>query len=300
MAELKNVYSLSQNIDTLRMRMLKILYDDSRRAIEFDSDAIRQVEKLRVSMVGMVHVRSVTVQHHYSPRPRKSQIQQSNIDVIPQLIKPPRLKIANIIIGEKTTTFKMTPKWFNPDDQAAVLKSVIYPDGIIEKRSFNTVARYRAIMGKTNDFRSQTLQVGDSQTETLVLALDAFARLFGGDLSFTNEDLSFEESAHRTACGVANLSSAHLLAADHVPTAKLTFNIGISYKELSKSEETMENFAFNFIEAIVEILGCEYDYIRILSVDQSAKSKEESQVTFGITTPSQEKTEEYVQKLRVQ
>ncbi|CAF3744369.1 unnamed protein product [Rotaria socialis] len=298
MEDLHTVYVLNKRIEKLRMRAFKLTHDDSRRAIQFDWVVLQQLDDIRTSLDGMARTRGTNVKRRYSYKTLTAAMQHSTIDAIPILLVPPKFKITTMIIGAKVTAFKMTPAWFKLDDEAKVLKNIIYPANIANKRPFNTIARYRAVIGKTNDFSHESLLVSDDQTETLVLALDAFARQFGGDLSFTNEDLSFEESAHCTACGVANLSSAHLLATNYVPTAKLTFEIGIAYKELAKSEETMQNFAMSFVQAIVDVLSCENDYIRILSINLSSKSKGQVEVSFGITTPSQEKTEEYVRILQ--
>src|SRR5690606_37585284 len=117
---------------------------------------------------------------------------------------------------------------------------------------YNTVARFRSIKEGTNtsnDFTSKPIQVSQTETETLVLALDAFVQQFGGKLSFTTNDLSFEDSAYRTACGVSDLGSAHLLASEHMSSAKFSLIIDIDYDTLAKSEETMQQFILTFADA---------------------------------------------------
>lgn len=143
-------------------------------------------------------------------------------------------------IGENLTELKMTPKWFKQEDQQAALKGIVYPPGIIEQRPFDSVARYRTAINKTNNFQKKAMKSNASSTETLIVALDRFTQQFGGDLSFTNKEVSFEASDYRTACGIANLGSVHLLATNHIPTARFVFNTVINYKnDLAKSDETM-------------------------------------------------------------
>ena len=69
---------------------------------------------------------------------------------------------------------------------------------------------------------------------------------FGGDLSFTDKEISFNGSAYQVACGIVNVSSPHLLATNHIPTVKFMFKTKLNYaKDLAKSEETIENFALS-------------------------------------------------------
>ncbi len=86
---------------------------------------------------------------------------------------------------------------------------------------------------ETNEFTTEKVNVKEDPTETLVLALDAFVQQFDGKLSFTTDDLSFEESTHSTACGVTDLDSAHLLANEHIPSVRFVLNLNLDYDELA-------------------------------------------------------------------
>jgi hypothetical protein len=186
----------------------------------------------------------------------------------------------------------MIPTWFEPDDPEAALNDIIYPEHVNERSQFKTVARFRTALGKSNDFSLHPLHVSEKSTETLILSLEAFAQQFGGQLSFTNRDLPFENSAESAACGIPNLGSAHLLANGSVPTAEFTFNINLDYdNELTRSTDTVDNFVINFCVAIAHALGCKSDYVRVFSIDKSSKERGTIQVTFGLTTPNQKDTE---------
>ncbi|CAF2072242.1 unnamed protein product [Rotaria magnacalcarata] len=214
-----------------------------------------------------------------------------------------RPKIIQIIIGDNSTKLKMAPEWFKPEDQNASLKNIIYPDGINEndQHQFNTIARYRAASKKpNNNFSKELLIPNESNTETLIIALDNFVQQFGGELSFTNEDLTFQEPAHRTACGIADLSSAHLLATDYIPTAQFTFIVDLNYQiDLARSDQTMQNFVLNFSNAIAEVLTCPNDYIRVMSVDKPGKTRNQTKIKFGLSTPDPTETEKLVQDLKM-
>ena len=203
--------------------------------------------------------------------PKKKRVILIPIRILNEL-KP---KIVELYIGKNSTKLKMAPDWFERDDQSESLKNIVYPKGITEnqERTFNTVARYRAAANRpNNNFRQSSIQLNENNTETLIIALDDFVQQFGGELSFTNEDFTFEETTHRTACGVANLSSAHLLATDYIPTAKFTFLVDLDYQsDLARSSETMQNFTLEFSKSIANVLDCPSDYVRVTSLEKPGK-----------------------------
>ena len=223
------------------------------------------------------------------------------IIIIPPPIPSPHLpNIRHIRIGENSTEFKMTPYWFEIEDQQKALQGIVYPDGVTDHRPFDSVARYRAVIKKTNNFKRKSLSIGEKLTETLVIALDKFAQQFGGDLTFTKKDISFTQSAHRTACGIGDLGSAHLLATNHIPTAKFVFKTKLDYKkDLAKSEDTIRNFILSFSTAIAETLRCENDYVRVLAIEKDDRDGGKAKVNFGITTPEQVQTEILANDLEV-
>ncbi len=134
-----------------------------------------------------------------------------------------------------------------------------------------------------------------------MLSLEAFAQQFGGQLSFTSRDLSFESSAENSACGVPNLGSAHLLANDNIPTAKFAFYVDLDYeKQLACSTDRMQNFIINFSTAIAQVLGCKNDYVRVFSVQKSTTMPGSVEVNFGLTTPNWDETESLALKLQVE
>lgn len=169
-----------------------------------------------------------------------------------------RPKIAQITVGKNSTELKMAPEWFTIEDQSKALKHIRYPEGTTrtQQTTFDTVARFRTAEGRpNNNFCKHSLQAEESSTEVLVVALDRFIQQFGGQLNFTDETVSYEEATHRAACGVANFSSAHLLATDFVPTARFTFDIALDYQtDLARTSETMQDFVLSFSHAIASIL----------------------------------------------
>ncbi|CAF4153603.1 unnamed protein product, partial [Adineta steineri] len=211
---------------------------------------------------------------------------------VQSIISPSSLKVSEIDVGTNATSLTMVPTWFKPDNVQTALGDIVYPEGTTERDQFITVARYRVALGQSTNFIRHPLDISEHSTETLVLSLEALAQQFGGQLSFTNRDLSFENSAEGAACGVPNLGSAHLLANDSVPTAHFAFKVNLDYdKDLIRSRETMENFVVNFSVAIAQILGCKRDYVRVFAVRKLIGEKNVIQVNFGLTTPNQEETE---------
>ena len=212
-------------------------------------------------------------------------------------------KIVRLSMRKTSTELKMAPEWFKPDNESELLQNIVYPEGISpnEEHKFNTVARYRAAIGQPdNNFVKKSLDPNEMDSETLIVALDDFVRLFDGELTFTDQDFSFNDPAHRAACGITDLGSAHLLSAEYIPTAKFNFLLDLDYQiDLARSSDTMQNFVLNFSRSIAEILDCESDYIRVISVNKPGKTRNESRINFGLTTPKAGETEELAQQLTV-
>ena len=220
-------------------------------------------------------------------------------EILKSILTPSTLKITNMKIGDRETTFQMVPQWFQPNDRQAMMRDMICPDDISDRQPFEIVACYRAAIGKSNNFKRDPLNVSDRSTETLMISLDAFARQFGAQLNFTDQNLSFENSAEQIACGIANMGSVHLLATDSLPTAVFSFKVGLDYKkDLARSTETMGNFVSNFSTAVARKLGCKNDYVRVLSVEKSPEMKTSS-VKFGLTIPNPDETKRLADHLQV-
>jgi hypothetical protein len=220
--------------------------------------------------------------------------------IIQTILSPSTLRVINMRIGDKLATFQMVPAWFQPSDREAAVKDIVCPDDVTDKRPYETVACYRAAIGQSNNFNRNPLDVSEKSTETLMVSLDAFAKQFGGELSFTNKDLSFENSVEQMASGIANMGSVHLLATDSLPTAVFIFKISLDYnKDLARTPETMGNFITNFSTAIAKKLGCENDYVRVLSVEKSSGEVRTSQVKFGLTIPDPNETKRLADTLQV-
>jgi len=240
---------------------------------------------------------STTVAKFYDPKKKRT------VSISIRFLTELKPKIVQISIGKNSTKLKMAPEWFKYDDHDEALKNIVYPKGVTEnqQRTFDTVARYRAVTDKpNNNFRQQSLNASEDQTETLIIALDNFVQHLGGELAFTNEDVAFDQAADRTACGIANLSSAHLLATDYIPTAKFSFLLDLDYRrDLARSSETMQNFVLEFSNAIARVLDCRNDYVRVISVEKPNKTRRQAKVNFGISTPKPEETEQLAEDLKV-
>lgn len=233
--------------------------------------------------------RNSSGQIHRRPFQRERQVESPR----PPDIEQPKQTIQSISIGEVMTEVKMTPPWFQQEDQQEPLKNIAYPKEVVDKRPYDSVARYRATIKKTNNFQKKSIESGPNKAETMMIALDKFAQQFGGDLSFTNQQISSNESIYRTACGVSTLENVHLLATNHILTARFIFHTDLNYKkDLAKSQETMENFTLSFATAIAEELRCQNEYIRLLSIEENDLDGDgNAKVDFGITTPDQIYTE---------
>lgn len=232
------------------------------------------------------------------------QAKKKRIIILPiRLINELKPKIIQIDIGKNSTKLKMAPEWFQYNNQENVLKNIIYPLNINdnEEDTIKTIARYRSsIHQEKTNFIENPIDIGEQQTETLIIALNDFIKEFNGELTFTDENITFTNPTYRTACGIADLSSAHLLATDYIPTAKFSFLIHLDYQsDLARSIETMQNFTLEFSKAISTVIDCPNDYIRIISIEKLSKFRRKTKVNFGLTTPNSEQTEQLAQHLKV-
>ncbi|CAF2027700.1 unnamed protein product [Rotaria magnacalcarata] len=217
-----------------------------------------------------------------------------------KLIGDLKPRIVRMNIEKTRTTLKMAPQWFKHEEYTNALENIVYPPDIQDHRPFDTIARYRTAIKQTNlNFHQASLRATEDDIETLVIALDRFAQTYGGELSFTNQEMLFNNTAESTACGVANLSSVHLLAADYISTANFAFQVYMDYeRDLARSSETMQTFVLNFSTAIAQDLSCQTDYVRIFSIEKVVEKKGETVVKFGLTTPDRVTTEELAKDLQ--
>ncbi|CAF1365057.1 unnamed protein product [Rotaria sordida] len=89
--------------------------------------------------------RNKEIKHAYSHTIVRTKTARYKIERIGPLLKPPKLKVTTIVIGNDSTKLIMTPKWFKVDDEEKILKNIKYPPNITENRPYNTIARFRAV-----------------------------------------------------------------------------------------------------------------------------------------------------------
>ena len=216
----------------------------------------------------------------------------------PHLIKL-KPRIIRLRMGSDAAEVKMAPDWYDHDNYDTALTNIAYPEGTDrdEERTFDTVARYRAFIGKPqNNFREQPLKRRVDSAEALIVALDDCVKRLGGELSFTREEIA----ADQTACGIANMSSVHLLVANFIPTAKFSFLIDRDYnRHLTMTYEMMQDFILNFCNGIAGVLKCPKDYVRVTSVEKAKDARRQSRINFGVTTPNREETKKMAVNLQV-
>lgn len=202
-----------------------------------------------------------------------------------------RLKITMIQLGKDSTTLTMAPPWFQNERETEALRNIKYPANVSNKPPFNALAQYRLIKKETNDFRSQPVQVQEQSTEIIILALDSFIQQFGGKLSFNTDDLSFEGSADRAACGIADLGSTHMVVNEHISSAKFTLVLDLDYNDLAKSESTMQDFVLSFVDAMSKDLSCCNNNIRVTTVERSAKLTRKAEISLVMATTDRTRTD---------
>ncbi|CAF3454304.1 unnamed protein product [Rotaria socialis] len=292
MDNLNNVNDFNKVIKQLTEERDALVIKSNNRGTGNSNTISKRIEELNERINELIRKRNQKLRKAYT-RPVIEPPTSATVVPCVKLGTELRPNITKMNIGHDKTKLKMAPSWFDADDEQEALKGIVYPSDTVDQRSFNTVARYRMATGQSNNFRQQPINVDENSTETLILMLDAFAQQFGADLSFTNGELPFDESAYRTACGVANLGSAHLLPTNNIPTAGFSVLVHLDYdKNLAKSNDTMKDFLLNFTQAIARKLNIPEDYVRVFSVEKSVETPNTTIVHFGLTSPNQKETKQ--------
>ncbi|UJR19776.1 hypothetical protein I4U23_022910 [Adineta vaga] len=288
MSDRSKIYKLNRNIGKIREDLIELKSNDSIRSPDLDIGVIIRIRKLRTSYNRLTYEQYQEVKEVYSFFKTKK------TDLIGISLQSEHHQFVMMNIGKTSTEVHMTPRWFKSteEEEKEVLKTIKYPSNINDHRPYNTIACFRTKNNETVDFTKKPLEVKADSSETLVLALDVFIKEFGGKLTFTTENLSFEESHYRTACGIADLGSAHLFVNEQLSSAKFSLLLDLNYDQLAKSNETMKTFVLSFVDDLAKDLSCSNDFIRIISVEKSTKIKGKTQINLVLTTPEKTKTEE--------
>ena len=216
--------------------------------------------------------------------------------------KPIRHEIQTVTyldMGDTVTKIRMDPLWFPQESEPNSLSDIIYPSGITPTRTHQDVAHFQTITNRKSFFGGKAFRVKDTLDE-LIIALSEFAREYDGNLSFTQNELPYEDT-YCAACGIGDLGSTHLLATDYISTARFSFHTELSYDDdLKKSTATMKSFVLTFATSVAEVLGLQgNEYIRVLSVVKDEENYGKTSVNLGVTTPDRKETEKLAQSLQV-
>lgn len=298
-----DIDELNKQIAQHREEILRLNNGDNPRSVHTDAQRMRRIADIQASHDKLVHRLKTLLMKQNFRQKRNNNEPVVAVTVVEMGLDPSlshtRLKITTINLGRDSTTLIMVPPWFNNEGETEALRNIKYPANVSNKRSFNTLAQYRLIKKETNDFIRQPVQAQDKSTEIVILALDSFIQQYGGRISFTKDDLSFEGSADRAACGIADLGSTHMLANQYVSSAKFTLPLDLNYDDLAKSESTMQDFVLSFVDAMSKDLSCRNDNIRVTSVERSKKLTGKAEVSLVLTTTDRTKTDELADLLKV-
>ncbi|CAF4364343.1 unnamed protein product, partial [Rotaria sp. Silwood2] len=239
------------------------------------------------------------------PRPVKPKPKPQPEQLVNRPSSPvPVLEVAAVVFKNNQAIIDMKIKSTESDnttddDRKDNDDDIIYPAGITDRRPYKTVAKYRRMVGKSTDFNAQPLCIGEDEIETTVLGLNSFSEKHGCNLIFTDEEHRLDNSIYRTACGVADLGSIHLLATDAVQTATFCFIMDFDFNsEFQQSKKKVDTFVMDFSQAVSTILSCNTNSIRVFSISKMEKEKKKSEVKFGVTSPEPSKTEQLAKLLK--
>lgn len=298
MDTLETVEDFNKTIKNLKAEREELMIIINRRGVINTYEINRRIDELDKYINKLTVKRSQKVRQAYTHPVIEP---TSNLSVPRSKISTRlRPKVDKMSISRNKITIKMTPVWFTSDDQQKALKGIVYPPNTVERRPFDTIARYRMFTDQSNNFCKQPLILSETSTETLILLLDAFAQQFGADLNFSNDNLSVEKSTYHTICGVASLSSAHLLAANYICTAKFSICVQLDYeKSFGESADGVESFVTNFSQGIIQMLNISEAYLRIYFIEKSNSKSNTTVVQFGFTSTNLKETEQIAQDFQV-
>ena len=132
-------------------------------------------------------------------------------------------------------------------------EDIVYPEGVIDRRPYLTVAQYRRMIGKSPNFIHEPMHVGENETETVVLGLEQFAQNHNCQLIFANEDHTFTNSISAAVQGTVDLGSIHLLATDALQRANFQLEMNIDlFDEFRKSKGKCRNIYYGIFSSYSE------------------------------------------------
>ena len=163
---------------------------------------------------------------------------------------------------------------------------------------FDTLAKYRSVQNnqKKIDFTTHPFVPNPKDHETLIAILSLFARSLGMQVNIADAPFTYEESAHRCVCGVADLASLFWLndtSNSTIITAKFTFTLDMDFDMITANEENIKDFVLSFIEDVSTILDCAFEYVRVFGLMEGSLN-----VSFGLTTPDRQYTTNLATRLR--
>lgn len=290
MDDLEIVYSLRQRINRLEKKLQTLTCENVQNNIETNQRTVARICRIEARIIKLKGLHSFHLHHVYSSFSRRTSIQQTSIV----------MKICQIDLGDTKTTIKMTPNWFKLDQKKNALKDIRYPTDGTDRNLINTIARYRTLIDQSKDFRQHSLEVKQNSIETILIALQQFARQYHGELTFTNEQLSHSHPKEYTAYGIANLACIHLIAANLIPTARFAIKIHLDYdRDLAQSSTTMKTFVYQFHKDLARLLECQCEFIRIFSIEKLDHRRGMVLIEFGLTTPEKNQTESLARQFQV-
>jgi hypothetical protein len=246
----------SRTMETLHLRMSRLHLLRHDEMIKVYSNGVVTREMPEIPTFPKIDMR--LMQRNVNPKPKLKQLINRPSSPIPVL------EVATVVFDKNRAIIDMKIKPTESNDPADNNTKdkdddIVYPAGITDRRLYKTVAQYRRMIGKSNDFTAEPLCIGEDQTETAVLCLNSFAENHGCELMFTDEDHRFDNSIYRAACGIADLGSIHLLATDAVQTASFCFVMDFDFNsEFQQSTKKVETFVKNFCQAIATVLSCDF------------------------------------------
>jgi len=280
------VYAIRQHITGVEYKLKQLKYENVQNNRERNRQTVAQINRLEAALINlrsMHHDGIYTVYSQLIKRPQTGLRMNHHAEI--------EMKTTELDIGDNEIVLKMTPNRFQLDDRKSALKDIIYPSDGTDRHLINTIARYRTLINKSKDFILEPIESDPSSIEMILIGLENFVRQYGGEISFSNSDLSFANGTEYAACGIVNLGNIHLLATDFIPTAKFSIRLNIDYdRDLTQSKAQLKTFLFRFVKELADLLECQQSFVRIFSIEKLDQRRNLIRIHFGLTTTERNQT----------
>lgn len=223
------------------------------------------------------------------------------MSIPPPITSNPLPEVTVTETSRDATRLEVTPVWFESVDTVPATEINLppsYNQNSRDVQTYDCLARFRKMNNTAAkvDFVAKPFVPAAEDTETMVVVMNELIQQLGASLTFTTKEFNYEDSAYRTACGIADMGSIHSLIAsgESVQAANFKLHMNLNYEEVVSNPGSIKNFTVHLTNDISKVLDCKPEYIRVLSIERTNAIE----VKIYLTTPDPNETKRLADKLK--